>query len=209
MIRRGYDQAYFESPLFKTKPTSQRNRKRVALILARQQEGELLEVGCGKGHLLELASERFSASGLEVSAYATGAIASRLRDRVIAADIETFDLGSARYDVVLAFNVLEHLMNPVSALARIRLSLKPGGILLGSVPLKHGWVGSLHTTLTNIFDRTHRSTYSLLQWRQAFQEAGFNQQDLFGEFQVGPNFAIYIRNRLWPHVSYNLMFVLA
>lgn len=209
MLRSTYNRAYFDSILFRTKASSQRNRKRLRLILSCCPGGELLEIGCGKGHLMQLASPHFSISGLELSEEATRDMDAADRQRIVIADIERVTLPSAYYDVVVAFNVLEHLQDPSSVLLRIAQALKPGGVLVGSVPLKHSLVGRLHTALTNIFDRTHRSTLSLGQWRRAFAAAGFSDQDLFGEIQSGPNRAVYVRGPLWPHLSLNLMFVLA
>ncbi|MCJ7513404.1 MAG: class I SAM-dependent methyltransferase [Anaerolineales bacterium] len=209
MLRRTYDPSYFDSVLFRTKAASQRNRKRIQLILSRRPAGELLEIGCGKGHLLQLASHSFSVSGFELSGYATQALDPAVRERITIADIERVSLPTSQYDVVVAFNVLEHLESPGPVLKGICQALKPEGVLVGSVPLKHSLVGHLHTALTNVFDRTHRSTLSLRKWQQAFRAAGFPEQDLFGEIQLGPNHALYVRTPAWQHISLNLVFVLA
>jgi len=209
MLRSSYNRAYFESVLFRTKASSPRSRKRLGLILASRPGGELLEIGCGKGHLMQLASPHFTISGLELSEDATRDLDPSFRERIVIADVEDYVLPPAQYDVIVAFNVLEHLRDPASVLRRIAQALKPGGVLVGSVPLNHSLVGSLHTALTNVFDRTHCSTLRLGDWRLAFAAAGFVRQDLFGEIQTGPNHAAYIRNSLWPHLGLNLMFVLS
>lgn len=209
MLRSSYNRAYFESVLFRTKATSQRSRKRLGLILAARPSGELLEIGCGKGHLLQLASPHFTISGLELSEEAAHGLDPSFRERITIADVESYALPPAQYDVILAFNVLEHLRDPAGVLRRIAQALKPGGVLVGSVPLNHSLVGRLHTALTNVFDRTHCSTLRLGEWRREFAAAGFVRQDLFGEIQTGPNHAAYIRNALWPHLGLNLMFVLS
>jgi cyclopropane fatty-acyl-phospholipid synthase-like methyltransferase len=209
MLRSSYNRAYFESILFRTTASSQRNRKRLGLILGARAGGELLEIGCGKGHLMQLTSAHFSVTGLDLSEDATRDIEPSFRERIVIADVESYALPLAQYDVIVAFNVFEHLRNPADALRRIAQALKPGGVLVGSVPLNHSLVGRLHTALTNGFDRTHCSTLRLAEWRTAFAAAGFIRQDLFGEIQAGPNHAVYVRNALWPHLGLNLMFVLS
>jgi len=208
MMRRSYDRSYFESVFFRTKAASQRNRRRIDLILACRPGGSLLEIGPGQGHLMRVASSHFDVDGLEVSEHATRDIEPELRMRINIVDVEHVALPEDRYDVVVAFNVLEHLASPATVLTKIARALRPEGVLIGSVPLNHSLVGRVHTALTNVFDRTHRSTLTLGQWRRAFDAAGFAGQDLFGEIQTGPNHALYVRGPLWPHISLNLMFVL-
>ncbi len=208
MLRNSYDQAYFESVLFRTTADSPRTRKRIDLILSHKTGGELLEIGCAKGHLLQLAASHFSVSGVEVSEYATQTGAEEQRDKITIADVQHFEIPSGRYDVVVAFNVLEHLQDPAVVLRGIGEGLKPDGVFIGSVPLNHSLVGGVHTGITNVLDRTHRSTFSLKRWRREFTAAGFLGQDVFGEIQIGPNRSLYVRTPLWEHLSLNLMFVL-
>jgi cyclopropane fatty-acyl-phospholipid synthase-like methyltransferase len=208
MRRKAYDRSYFDSILFRTKAASQRNHQRLQLVLACRPSGALLEIGCGKGHLMQVAGFHYDVEGLEVSEHATRDMAADLRRRIRIGDVEQLSLPEDRYDVVVAFNVLEHLTSPATVLTRLALALKPDGVLVGSVPLNYSLVGRVHTALTNVFDRTHCSTLGLGEWRRAFDAAGFTGQDLFGEIQAGPNHAVFVRGPLWPHISLNLMFVL-
>jgi 2-polyprenyl-3-methyl-5-hydroxy-6-metoxy-1,4-benzoquinol methylase len=209
MMRRAYDRSYFESALFRSKAGSQRNRLRLQLILHHCSCGAMLEVGCGEGHLIRAATAHFEVECLEASEHAMRNVDPELRKRIRTGDVEKIGLPENRYDVVVAFNVLEHLGSPAPVLAQIARALRPGGALIGSVPLNYSLVGRVHTALTNVFDRTHCSTLSLGRWRRAFLAAGFVDQDVFGEIQAGPNHAVYVRGPLWPHISLNLMFVLS
>jgi 2-polyprenyl-3-methyl-5-hydroxy-6-metoxy-1,4-benzoquinol methylase len=53
-------------------------------------------------------------------------------------DIEVFDqlsaLTDSRFDIVTMFHVLEHLLNPIETLAKLRTSLKAGGRIVVEVP---------------------------------------------------------------------------
>jgi len=100
----------------------------------------LLEVGCGPGWALEVFRDAgFRARGVDVSP-AAAALASERGLVVDLVDIERAALdpralGAAPgFDVVVALEVLEHLVDPVAALAALRGALAPGGALVVSLP---------------------------------------------------------------------------
>lgn len=58
--------------------------------------------------------------------------------RQITLDLESDPLlpdMTARYDVIILLHVLEHLHEPEAALARVLPALKPGGLLIGGMPV--------------------------------------------------------------------------
>jgi SAM-dependent methyltransferase len=175
-------------------------------ILAWKARGELLEIGFGRGELLELAQEHLGVSGIEVSPYAVRQLQHRFGDRVRQGDIERETLPKDRYDVVVAFNVLEHLESPTKAIANIYNGLKEGGVLIGSVPNNSTPVGRVHTALTNLFDRTHCSTFAPRHWRALFAEAGFDRVTLYGEVMLGNWCCTYLHGAYWPYMSFNMIF---
>jgi 2-polyprenyl-3-methyl-5-hydroxy-6-metoxy-1,4-benzoquinol methylase len=202
-----YDRNYYESVLFRSASNSQRNQKGLNELLKFKQEGKLLEIGCGKGEFLKLASQFFNVTGMDVSRYATRYAAADVISRVRYGDVEAEDLSKDEYNAIVAFNVLEHLQNPHLVLAKIFQGLRNQGVLIGSVPLKYGIIGRIYTRITNIVDRTHISTYQPTRWKALFQDTGFSQIQLFGEVPIGKNRNVYVRHRHWPHLSLNLMFV--
>ncbi len=50
-------------------------------------------------------------------------------------DLQTFDFGPRRFDLIVCWDVLEHLASPDAALTRLAGALKPGGRLLIKGPL--------------------------------------------------------------------------
>jgi SAM-dependent methyltransferase len=206
LIQKSFEKSYHESIFYREIERSQRNRGRLGLVLREKNRGKLLEIGCGKGGFLRLAEEHFAVEGIDISQYAIDAAAAHFQKRVRVGDIEERTLPHVQYDVIAVFNILEHLHYPKAAIARIYRSLNDGGLLIGSVPNNYGLVGSLVTRLGNFFDRTHVSTYPPAVWRVLFQEAGFRVVKFFGETTFGRNHSIYLRKRVWPYVSFNLMF---
>jgi 2-polyprenyl-3-methyl-5-hydroxy-6-metoxy-1,4-benzoquinol methylase len=207
MFRRRFDQEYFDSLIYRTDHRSPRNRMRLALVLAHARRGRLLDIGIGRGDLIRLAAASFEVWAMDVSPHAASGLPSELRRRVMVGDIEAVPIPEPPYDAVTAFNILEHLRHPLAVIRKVRQALKPGGVFIGSVPSNTHIIGALHTTITNYFDKTHRSCYKVSTWRKAFSKAGFEEVRLFGEIMLDGVICKYIDSRLWPHVALNLMFV--
>lgn len=94
--------------------------------------GRLVEIGCATGWLLIEAQHRgFDVSGVEVSDHARQLAAARAGTEIapsIADADASIEPGSV--DVVVAVQVLEHLVDPADALATFARWLRPGGVLL-------------------------------------------------------------------------------
>lgn len=207
IIKRQYDESYFKSTGFKEISNSKRNHMRLLEILNHKVAGELLEIGCGEGGFLELAAKYFNVEGIDISDYAINSIQRAFGNKVRVADIEHELLPYNRYDIIVVFNVLEHLTKPGEAIKKIFYGLNKMGIVIGSVPHKYGMIGNLSTSFSNFIDKTHISTYRPNRWRALFEEAGFRKIDFFGEITMGRNFNIYLRNGVWQYLSFNLMFL--
>jgi SAM-dependent methyltransferase len=112
-------------------------RARVLAVTADLPPGELLEVGCGAGMLLqEFARRGFRCTALESSAAAsilaeTLALAAGLAIRFRAAPEPRW---RGLFDTVFAFDVLEHVADDRGALAEWVGWLRPAGRLVLSVP---------------------------------------------------------------------------
>jgi len=207
LIRRRFDRSYFESILHPSHFLSRRNLKRFKLIQNQKTHGKLLEIGSGGGAFLKLAASRFEVWSIDISPYAVSKLPASLRERITIGDIENLPLPVQAFDVITAFNVLEHLRHPQGVLKKVYRALRPGGIFVGSVPCNASLIGTVHTAITNFFDRTHISCYKVETWRTAFREAGMRDVRLFGELMLDGRFCKYIRHPLWSHFSFNMMFV--
>ncbi len=107
----------------------------------------------------------------------------------------------------MAFNILEHLHNPDKVINKAYLALKQNGIFVGSVPNNFGIIGKLFTVITNILDRTHRSTFSTDKWINLMNLTGFNSNHFFGEWVITRNMTYYVKSKLWKYVSHNFIFL--
>ncbi len=187
---------------------TQRARARLRTLLGYHRSGEYYEIGFGGGDLFRQAAQHYSVRGCDLSTAAVARMPGPLAGRVVHGDITRLDLPRAAYDVVAAYNVLEHIPDPAPVIAKVYAGLRPGGILAGSMPNKAGVIGRVHTALTNIFDRTHCSTFTPARWRDLFSRAGFGRIHFFGEVMpANKNYCLYVTNRCWPYLSFNLVFV--
>jgi 2-polyprenyl-3-methyl-5-hydroxy-6-metoxy-1,4-benzoquinol methylase len=207
LSRKRYNKAYYESAAYRAKANSLRNRKRLEVLRMHKSGGRLLEIGCGLGKFLESAAPHFEVHGLDISKYAVAHSQRVFGASVKRGNIEEVQLPPATYDVIVAFNVLEHLKRPSRTIDNVYTGLREGGVFFGSVPNNGGPVGRVYTVVTNILDQTHCSTYAPRRWHALFQQVGFSHRELFGEVLMGKNRSAYIRNGLWRYVSFNLVFL--
>lgn len=103
-------------------------------LLRHLPPADLLDIGCGAGHLLlRAASHGYSVTGLDLDGQAVDYVRQALRLEAYRGTLETLN-GGRRFDIITAFGVLEHLDDPVGFLAAARARLSPGGEILLGVP---------------------------------------------------------------------------
>ena len=111
-----------------------------AYLLAHLRAGmDLLDVGCGPASITADLAERVAPGrvvGLDAAAGALEAARATLRERGLSeqveltcGDIMALPFEDASFDVVHAHQVLQHLADPVGALAEMRRVTRPGGIV--------------------------------------------------------------------------------
>jgi len=129
----------------------------------------VLDIGCGLGGFLAClrASDpertRFDLAGVDVSAFAIAANAATFPEETfsVCAAEGVGDLGQT-FDVVTAFDVLEHLLRPDEAASAIASSLAPDGAFMLVVPVYDGPLGPVVRLLDN--DQTHVQIRSRRWW---------------------------------------------
>ncbi len=119
-----------------------RNLSNVVISLLEGQSGRVLDLGCGSGRMVaELARRSFNVDGIDVEerviALGRHLLASRgLTARLYVSDVRdpTQPIAVGGYDVVVCTEVLEHVGPWRELLTRAGELLRPGGVLIVSVP---------------------------------------------------------------------------
>ena len=107
---------------------------RFAQIAPHVAGGRLLDVGCSCGYFLEVAAAGgFDVWGLEFSPSAIAAAAPAVRPRIREGSLDALP-ADARFDVVTAFDLIEHVPDPRAFVLECRARLAPGGTLVLSTP---------------------------------------------------------------------------
>ncbi|MBI4912072.1 MAG: class I SAM-dependent methyltransferase [Acidobacteria bacterium] len=97
--------------------------------------GKVLDFGCGKGFLLEAFQRRgWMVQGVELSETSARHAREVLGIPVHVGALESLEAEPGSQDALVAWHVLEHLPQPRKALEGFRRLLRPGGVLMISVP---------------------------------------------------------------------------
>lgn len=95
----------------------------------------LLDVGCSSGMFLWHAKDHLGeVSGIDYDSRSALFAGQRCQCRTYTGEIEDTDLQPESFDIICAFQVLEHTFNPVSFINRHAKYLKQGGIFAVEVP---------------------------------------------------------------------------
>jgi SAM-dependent methyltransferase len=110
-------------------------RDRILKLLANEQPGRILEIGCGAGALLfELQSQGWQADAIETSPSAVQLARFIHADTAVSVHDSIPKAWSRQFDILLAMEVLEHIEKDRDALVNWKGLLKPGGHIIISVP---------------------------------------------------------------------------
>ncbi len=148
-------------------------------------KNRVFDLGCGMGavgrKLLESgkATEVLGAELFEDAARE----AAKVYRHVHVGNVETIDFPyDQEFDFVICGDVLEHLQNPYSMVAKIYRWLKPGGRIICSLPNIRNWrvlkdlvvSGRWEYEDSGIMDRTHLRFFTRKTSIQMLREAGFS-----------------------------------
>jgi 2-polyprenyl-3-methyl-5-hydroxy-6-metoxy-1,4-benzoquinol methylase len=135
----------------------------------------LLEIGCGSGDfLIEAQSYGFDVEGLEYSEYAVNNANTRLGHQAVrVGSPEERCLPESTYDIIGAFDVIEHLRNPRQSLEHLRAALKPRGLIAIVTPSLNSWSRQVLGHYWMEYKTEHLTYFSKKSLAQLFETAGF------------------------------------
>jgi SAM-dependent methyltransferase len=188
VAREKYYRAYWQHPQFEDctyvrwKAELTRNHPRVRAC------SSLLDVGCGGGAILgAIGRPEARLCGIEVSPDAVRAVTARGFEGAVV-DLEGGDLPypSATFDVVLCYDVFEHLFAPEGLLREIHRVLKDDGVALLCVPNTLNAFNRLVFALgdyVDIMDTSHRTSELFSNHIRLFSKALYERFLASGSFR--------------------------
>jgi len=153
----------------------------------------LLDYGCGTGEFGRIAQEQsLAVVGIEQDPQARQQIAKRSLFPVYADIDELARNENAPFDLIILWQVIEHLRQPWNDLARLRRLLALRGRLIAATPNAEGlrarWLRSRWENYTH---PTHLYYFGLRSLRNVFERAGFSESE---EWRV----KVAYPNHKWP-----------
>ena len=131
--------------------------------------GRILDLGCGTGGVLQHLGPFGDAIGLDPAVEAAQYCRRRDVPMVVGSGLE-LPFADASFDAVLALDVIEHVRDDVALLQEAQRVLRPGGVLLVTVPAMP-WLWSAHDDVNH-----HYRRYTLGTLRRSFQASGFRPE---------------------------------
>jgi len=144
---------------------------------------KVLDIGCSSGNFGYELVKRLGCivDGVELDEKDSDKARKKLH-RVFNINIETDNISVIKdtYDIIYFGDVIEHLVDPVSALKRIKSLLNKNGKVVFSIP-NMAFIGirldlldgNFNYTETGILDKTHLHFYTKKEIEYVFNEAGF------------------------------------
>jgi SAM-dependent methyltransferase len=149
-----------------------RARRSVLAALIRNKidlpgNAQILEIGCGTGHNLDMLGTFGRIDAIEVDGDARAIASKRIGRAVGSSPLPALEgVSEGAYDLVALLDVLEHIEDDRAALRSIARRLRPGGRILIAVPA-HEWMWSSHDEANHHFRR-----YTRKSLRAAVSDAG-------------------------------------
>jgi SAM-dependent methyltransferase len=149
--------------------------------------GRILDIGCDMGLLLAVASaDGFQElHGVEPNPLAAATARALPRSRIVETFYEATEYPEAHFDLVTLIHVLDHLVEPIRLLARVRRDLKPGGVILAVVHNAGSLLARVLGERFPPYNLYHHFFFTRRTLRLLFERAGLEP------LRVGPTYNRY------------------
>lgn len=174
-----YDAYYTPENLMVPEFINRRLDEIVATFRSYKKSNRLLDVGCGAGSFLEAAArDNWEAFGVEISQTAAEHVR-RQGFEVFCGELEKADYQDGYFDVVIASEVLEHVLDPKALLESVARVLRPGGLLWATTPHGRGISARLlDLAWTTVCPPEHLQLFSVNSIKAMLSSAGFRRVEV-------------------------------
>jgi len=188
-----YDELYFDKFHFDFNVKYPFFHKIAAALIEQKSPASVLDVGCGKGHLVYAFNQLgIDSYGVDISSYAIDQSPESIRARLFKVDVvsEVLPFQDDTFDLVTALGLIEHLEEPAHIIGEVRRVLRSSGTLFVRTPKVNT---ETVFRLLGISDSTHINVNHKAYWIKVFRPHGF---EYAGELSRTKH-----REAIWAHYS--------
>lgn len=140
-------------------------------------ESRMLDLGCGVGTALYIAKRAgWKTTGQDISKNALAHAKALAGSETLEEDLPTIAASGRKFELVTAFNLIEHVPDPLSYLKDVRKVVKDGGMFGVAVP-NYDSYGMRHATTEQWLPPFHINFFNLKTLRNALRLASFEMVD--------------------------------
>lgn len=131
-IAKLYDETFFGTAQQQVISTAviKNAERRVAFLRNYCNKGKLLDVGCGQGNFLSIASRIYQVIGVDISKYAVTHGREWFGLDLREGDFLGIELGGETFNIITMWDFIAHVLDPLAYLAKARQLLEPGGFIV-------------------------------------------------------------------------------
>ena len=144
---------------------------------SKEEKFSLLEIGTGSGYFLSFIHSEFpnaSLSGIEYDHRLLETTTSKVPfENCKQGNAELFDFEGEKFDVIVSFQVIEHLYKPEEMLERVKRHLNQNGVFVMTTPNLDGVGARIMGKKWHGFRDDHVSLKGYSDWSALLQKCGF------------------------------------
>jgi methionine biosynthesis protein MetW len=149
----------------------------------------VLDIGCGTGSISQMVRDACSADIVGIEPNSARAKVARESGLEVVCGYydESFAREHGQFDVIMLADVLEHLVDPLDMLEKIKSSLSHDGRVVASIPNVAHWsvrlkllAGVFNYKPSGIMDATHLRWFTRRSVLRLFHEAGYEVEQMHG-----------------------------
>jgi 2-polyprenyl-3-methyl-5-hydroxy-6-metoxy-1,4-benzoquinol methylase len=202
-----YNGQYFQKLKYRNDDAQLREQDRRAELLDRagvRTGGRVLDFGCATGEFLACIKGRYEVYGSDLSPQAierAKELHRDLGDRLFATTLTApLSPDIPMLDAIVAWDVIEHLENPVAVICALAERLRPGGILAVSTPDNGALTARLlKTRWAFMTPPEHLGFFNVSTARRLFEAAGIKLERSMSRGKwVNAGFLAYKLRRVFP-----------
>ena len=136
---------------------------------------KVLDVGCGLGFLLSSFKTKYK-TGIEASNFCVDFIKKNFQDiHILKGGNDDLNriLSNTKFDIIIAYHVIEHLDDPVDFIKNLKMKLNKSGKLIIGTPCIGSLISKYFGKNYRLYNKSHKILLNEKSLKQLFEKNGF------------------------------------